>query len=84
MVCEILTYNIEINGVAHGRRGGDLALVLAGVAALRAADAKRPLLGARLVLRLEALVRRVRVPPHRQQVDVAVAHPWHLIYNISD
>ena len=58
--------------------GGYLALVLAGVAALWAAYAQRPLLGAWLVLCLEALVRRVRVAAHRQQVDVAVTDPWYL------
>ena len=73
-----LTDDGEEEGVAHGRRGGDLALVEARVLALRVPDAQRPVLGVRRVHRLEALVRRVRVAAHGEQVDVPVPHPRHL------
>lgn len=59
---------------AHGLRG-DLALVDASVALLRPLDLQRPVVGLRRVRRLEALVRRVRVTAHRQDVQVAVTDP---------
>lgn len=63
--------------VSDGGRGADLALVDAGVLALRIFDAQLPVLGVRRVERLEALVARVRVASHGEQVDVPMAHPRH-------
>lgn len=68
---------------AHRLRG-HLALVDAGVALLRPLDVQRPVVRVGRVRRLEALVRRVRVPAHGQDVQVAVADPWHLWQKKND
>lgn len=70
-----LTHNIEEDSMSDGWCGRDLTLVLAGVASLWTADSKRPLLGARLVLRLEPLIRRVSISSHSQQMDISMPHP---------
>lgn len=62
---------------AHGLRR-DLALVDAGVALLRPLDVQRPVVRLRRVRGLEALVRRVRVAAHGQDVQVAVPDPRYL------
>lgn len=62
---------------AHGLRG-HLALVDPGVPLLGPLDVQRPVVAQRRVRRLEALVRRVSVAAHRQDVQVAVADPRHL------
>lgn len=67
-----------MHGGADRWCGGDLALVDTGVVALRVEDLERPVLGVRRVNGREALVARVRVAPHREQVNVPVPHPGHL------
>lgn len=74
----VLTYDIEMYEVAHVRRGADLTLVDAGVTVLRVLDLQRPLVRVWVMDGPEALVARVRVPAHGQQVDVAVPHPRNL------
>lgn len=74
----VLTYDVEMYEVAHVRRGADLTLIDAGVAMLRILDLQRPLVRVRVMDGPEALVARVRVPAHGQQVDVAVPHPGDL------
>ena len=74
-VWRVLTYDVEMYEVAHVRRGADLTLVDAGVAVLRVLDLQRPLVRVRVMDGPEALVARVRVPAHGQQVDVAMPHP---------
>ena len=75
----IITDNVQEHKLARGRGGGYLAFVDALVLALGVADTQRPLLCVRRVHRLEALVRRVRVPAHGEQVDVTMSHPGHLL-----
>jgi len=79
----VLTYYVEVYEVSDGGRGADLALVDAGVLALGVLDAQNPVLGVRRVDRLEALVACVSVPPHGEQVDVAVPHPRNLFFKIK-
>jgi hypothetical protein len=75
IIWRVLTYDVEMYEVAHVRRGADLTLVDAGVAVLRVLDLQRPLVRVRVMDGPEALVARVRVAAHGQQVDVAVPHP---------
>ena len=56
-------------------RGRHLALVDSSVPVLWVLDLQHPVLGLWLVDRLEALVSRVGVPAHGQQVDVPVPYP---------
>lgn len=56
----------------------DLTLVRSRVLPLGVAYPEGPVLGVRGVYRLEPLVTRVRVPAHRQQMDVLVSDPGHL------
>ena len=77
--------------VAHVRRRADLALVDAAVLGLGRVDLQHPVLVSVQTVRMDgliavvglvngavALIGRVRVSSHRQQVDVSVAHPRHL------
>lgn len=59
-------------------RGRYLALVDAGVLALRVAYTQCPILGVRRVHCLESLVGCVCVAADGQQVYIPVAHPGHL------
>lgn len=61
-----------------GRGGGDLTLVDTGILALGVSYPQGPLLGVGRVHGFEALIRGVRVPTDRQQVDVSMAHPGDL------
>ena len=60
------------------RSGGDLALVEPLVPRRHGADPELPEVREGDVVRGEALVRRVGVPTHCQQVDVAVPDPRYL------
>ena len=64
--------------MSPGWSGGDLALVEALVPRRHGADPELPEVREGDVVRGEALVRRVGVPAHRQQVDIAVPHPRYL------
>ena len=61
-----------------GWSGGDLALVEALVPRRHGADPELPEVREGDVVRGEALVRRVGVPAHGQQVNVAVPDPRYL------
>lgn len=69
------TYDLQVDKVADVGRGRDLAFVDPTVPVLRVLDLQHPVLRVRLVDRLEALISRVGVPAHRQQVDVSVSDP---------
>lgn len=73
-----LTHNAQENRVANGWSSRDLALVDARILALGIAYAQGPVLGMRRVHRLEALIRRVRVATHGQQMNVPMPHPGDL------
>lgn len=75
----VITDNVQEHELADGWRGRNLTFIDALVLALRVPDPQRPLLGVRRVHRLKALVRRVRVPTHGQQMDVTMSHPGHLL-----
>lgn len=60
------------------RSGAYLALVYPGIFPLGIPDPQRPLVRMGRVLRLEALVRRVCVTAHCQQVDISMPHPGNL------
>lgn len=64
--------------MANGRSSRDLALVDARILALGVAYAQGPVLGMGRVHRLEALIRRVRVATHGQQMNVPMPHPGDL------
>lgn len=81
----ILTDDAEVDGVADRGCRADLTLVCSRVLPLGVAYPEGPVLGVRGVYRLEPLVTRVRVPAHRQQMDVLVSDPGHLrqIYRLK-
>jgi hypothetical protein len=71
----VLTDDVQVDEVAHVWRRADLALVDAGVSVLWVLDLKRPVFTVRMMDCAEPLVTRVRIPAHRQQVDVAMSYP---------
>lgn len=71
----ILTDHVQMYEVTHVWRCAYLALIYARVAMLRVLDLQCPVLAVRMVDRAEPLVACIRVPPHRQQVDVPMSHP---------
>jgi hypothetical protein len=74
----VLTDDVQVDEVAHMWRRADLALVYAWVAVLRVLNLKGPVLTVWVVDRAEPLITSVRIPAHRQQVDVAMSYPRHL------
>lgn len=60
------------------RSGAYLALVYSGIFPLGIPDPQRPLVRMGRVLRFEALVGRVCVTTHCQQVDISMPHPRNL------
>lgn len=73
-----LTDDVEVDEVAHVWRGGYLALVDAAVPVLGVLDLEGPVLRVGVVDRPEALVARVRVSTHGEEVHVPVTHPRYL------
>lgn len=70
--------------VAHVGRRGNLALVYSAVPVLGKLDQQYPVVLERAMYHPEALVVRVRVTSHRQQVDVSVSDPRYLKQYNSD
>lgn len=75
---ESITNDVEPDELAAMRLTRDLTLVETGVAGLAEFDLQRPILARPGTDDAEPLIRRVRVPPHRQDVQVPVPHPRHL------
>ena len=73
-----LTDDVEVDEVAANGLRADLALVYPRVPLLGPLDLQRPLFVVSVMVGLEALVARVGVAPHSEDVDVAVTYPRHL------
>ena len=69
---------MELDKEAPDWLRADLALVAARVPPPRLLDLQHPLVPRRVVVGLVPRVRRVREPPHRQDVQVAVTDPRYL------
>jgi hypothetical protein len=78
----VLTNDVQMDEVAHVWGCADLALVDAWVSVLWVLDLQGPVFTVRVVYSTEPLVTCVRIPAHREQVDVAMSHPRHLQQNL--
>lgn len=78
MRVEGLTYDRQVEENRFDRLRGQLALVEPRVPSGCLEDPQRPILRLGVVQAGEPVVRRVRVGPSRQDVDVPVPYPRHL------